>query len=352
MYFRIMFLEKLKNWGPVTIGLFLGLCFGAALAFLDVPLGWLLGALLAGGVISNFHAPPGETKKMRRAGQLLIGTATVGTLTPEILKLIIELFPLMFSAAVAANVVGVLMAFPFIHFTRLDRLTALLSCLPAGAAEMASLAADFGGRVEVVTAAHTIRVVIVVLSVPILVGISGSTSIGPEINEGSFGALALCVVGGFLLAVLGTRFKILSVWILAPLSVGVLLVSSGYSVAIMPSWMLILAQLLIGFSLGTKLNIEDLLKLPRTVIFSALTSLALIAVMILIVAPTVTLLADVNLITSALSVAPGGLGEMIAAAKFNNATVGIVVGFQLVRAVATNLIMPPIIVRFAGNPSR
>ncbi|MBU2867456.1 AbrB family transcriptional regulator [Pacificibacter marinus] len=346
-----MLFKYLRNWAPIIAGVFLGFSFGTALTFLDVPLGWLLGALLSGGIVSNFFTPLGETKKMRRAGQLLIGTATVGTLSPEILKLIIELLPLMLGAAVAANIVGVLMALPFIHFTRLDRLTALLSCLPAGAAEMASLAADFGGRVEVVTASHTIRVVIVVLTVPILVGISGSTVIDPNINEESFGTLALCLVGGGLLAVLGTRFKILSVWILAPISVGVLLVSSGYSVAIMPPWMLILAQLLIGFSLGTKLNVADFFQLRRAVIFSVLTSLALIFVMILLIAPIVTWMTDVDLVTSALSVAPGGLGEMIAAAKFNNATVGIVVGFQLVRAVATNLIMPPIIIRFAANPN-
>jgi uncharacterized membrane protein AbrB (regulator of aidB expression) len=52
-----------------------------------------------------------------------------------------------------------------------------------------------------------------------------------------------------------------------------------------------------------------------------------------------------------LGVAPGGLGEMIASAKALGVASALVAGFQFVRSFLTNMIVPPLLLRFAGQSS-
>lgn len=315
-------------------------------AVLQIPLGWILGAMVGGAVATNFLPPIKDPKKIRRLGQLLIGVAASSVLTPEILKMMLHVLPAMIVGALGANLVGLILAWPFFYLAKTDKTTAVLACLPAGMAEMASLANDLGARTDVVTLTHTIRVLLVVIFVPIMVGVTKSDlQLVIEVQHGTSWALLVCLIGGCVLAMAASRFGFLNAYIMAPMVIGVILTSAGIQVPTMHANLLILAQILIGYSLGVRLKSDSLKRKPRTALAAAICSVLLILGMALVVAPLIMKITEVDKVSAVLGLAPGGLGEMIAAAKMTSATVGIVVGFQFIRSFMTNMIVPQIIVR-------
>jgi membrane AbrB-like protein len=201
----------------------------AAFAWSGVPLGWILGAMAGAALFGNTVGIAGRTRNLRRAGQLLVGTATAGVLTPALLDTMGELLPAMVGAAIAANAFGLLLAWPLARIAGTDRTTALLASLPAGMAEMASLAKQVNARTEVVTVVHTLRVILVVICIPIFLGVSGSGAPVAVDNGGSMAALIACLGLGLALALLADRIGLLNPYIIMPMLVGIVFVMGGFS---------------------------------------------------------------------------------------------------------------------------
>ena len=322
---------------------------GAFFSWLGVPLGWLLGAMAGGALTCNLGRAAPRTRAIRRAGQVLIGTATAAALTREMLEVIWQLMPWMLGYAVFANFAGFLLSWPLGRFAGLDRSTAVLASLPAGMSEMASLATEVGGRVDAVTVVHTLRVLLVVTSMPFLFGLTAGTSALPASNGGSLAALLLCAGGGVALAVSVTRLGLLNGFVVAPMGFGALLVLFGLPIATMPPALIVAAQVLIGYSLGTRLRARLFLQLPRIALVGILCSVVLVGLTVGIAAPVIAAGSGIGRLTVSLGTAPGGLGEMIAIAKSSGVAVGLVAGFQFVRSFLTNLLVPPFLLQHFRN---
>ncbi|MCY0093845.1 AbrB family transcriptional regulator [Hoeflea ulvae] len=335
----------------IALGLGCSALFGAGFTWLGVPLGWILGAMAGAALYGNTAGITGRTRNLRRAGQLIVGTATAGVLTPALLDTMGDLLPAMVGAAIAANAFGLLLAWPLARIAGTDRTTALLSSLPAGMAEMATLAKQVNARTEIVTVVHTLRVILVVVCVPFFLGVSGSAPAVFIDTGGSMAALLACLGLGLAFALVSDRLGLLNPYIIMPMVIGIAFVLSGFRVAQMPVPLLIAAQVLIGFSLGARLKSEDLARMPRAALAGIVCGLALIAFMVLLVAPVLNTLTGTDLAVLMLGVAPGGLGEMIASAKALGVASALVAGFQFVRSFLTNMIVPPLLLRFAAGSS-
>ena len=340
---------RLSSIRQIAGGLVFAGTGGLVFSTMGVPLAWILGSMAGSAVYTNTVGLKADTKYLRRVGQLILGTATAAVVTPAILQILVGLLPVMAGAALTAIGIGIMLSFPLAKIARVDRTTALLSTLPAGMAEMASLAAEVNARVEVVTVVHTLRVVLVVVCIPLYLGVSGNSLTAQSVEHATVSALVACLVIGVLLSLLASRWGLLNPWIIMPMVVGAALVSSGFPLALMPEPILILAQLFIGFSLGARLRRQDLWHLPRAIVASMICSSILIGLMIFGMVPLLGYWTDVDPATLALAVAPGGLGEMIASAKVLGAATAIVAGFQFVRSFVTNMIAPPLILRLAGH---
>lgn len=339
-----------KPWLALCAGLPLAGLIGWLFTLGQVPLGWILGAMLGGAVVSNTFGVPAQSTNVRRIGQVLIGTAAATVLTPDILQYMLTLLPAMIVAAVLANVLAALLIWPFVKITGVDRTTAALSVLPAGMAEMASLAQDLGARTEVVVVVHTLRVVLVVVSVPIILQLTATTAPAIEIAEGAtYAALIACLGLGTALAYGISRLGILNPWILMPMVVGVVLVSFGFPLMLLPQPLVIIAQIGIGFALGTRFRLSDLAHLPLVTGGALVTGCALIFLMTFGVVPLMAAFTDADHLSLVLGLAPGGLGEMIATSKAVGGATALVVGFQFVRSFLTNMLAPTVIVRFLGS---
>ncbi len=340
---------RLSSIRQIAGGLIFAGAGGLAFSTMGVPLAWILGSMVGGAICTNTVGLKADTKYVRRVGQLILGTATGAVLSPAILQVIVGLLPLMAGAALAAICIGILLSFPLAKIARVDRTTALLSTLPAGMAEMASLADEVNARTEVVTVVHTLRVVLVVICIPLYLGVSSASVSAIAVENATVSALLACLVIGVFLSLLADRWGLLNPWIIMPMATGAALVASGFPLALMPEPFLILAQIFIGFSLGSRLKRQDLRHVPRAVLASMFCSTLLIGLMIFGVAPLLEYWTKLDSATLALGVAPGGLGEMIASAKVLGAATAIVASFQFVRSFATNMIAPPLILRLAGH---
>lgn len=324
----------------------LGGAAAGALLFdrLNLPLAYILGALFGSAVVTNLAAPMTGGRYLRRAGQLLVGASVGGVLSPDVVAELARLFPLMLAVALASNLTGALLAMPLSRIAGVSRLTGLLSCLPAGMAEMATLARDLGAHEQTVTIVHTLRVVLIVTLIPLWLGVTGITiSPGPPVGlaEGA-GLLGIVVVGG-LVAAAGSRFGVLNPWVIVPMLLCLAAVAAGIRLPQLPAPLQVAAQIAIGTSLGLRFRLQHFRSLPRAALAGIFSGLVLIGVSGILFAGAVQALGDLEHKTAMMAVMPGGLGEMIASASALGLLPATVAGFQITRSILTNIFAPPLI---------
>ena len=325
---------------------FAGAAAGAFLfSALNIPLAYILGALFGSAVVTNLAGPMTGGRYLRRAGQLLVGAAVGGVLSPDVVAELGRLLPLMLAVALASNVTGALLAFPVARIAGVSRLTGLLSCLPAGMAEMATLARELGAHDQTVTVIHTLRVVLIVTIIPLWLGITGGVQAAPEpavsLVEGA--ELLGVVLAGGVIAAAASRFGVLNPWVIVPMLLCLAAVAAGIDLAQLPASLQIAAQIAIGTSLGLRFRLQHFRSLPRAALAGIFSGLALIGVSGLLFAGAVQALGGLGYETATMAVMPGGLGEMIASASALGLLPATVAGFQITRSILTNIFTPPLI---------
>jgi hypothetical protein len=180
------------------------LVLGALAAWLcevmRTPLPWMLGPLIATAAAGMAGVPVAAASSLRNGGQLVIGMALGLYFTPELLSLVARQAP-----AIAAGIVWALgLGFVFgAYLVRvnsgmpgLDRATVFFSSAIGGASEMAVLAERHHARVDLVAAAHSMRVLTVVIVIPFGLqwsGLHGLDSSLPGAQEVRLAGLALLV---------------------------------------------------------------------------------------------------------------------------------------------------------------
>lgn len=318
---------------------------GGLFHWLDFPVPFLLGSLFGAIIARNLVGPILDTSLFRRGGIVLISAAAAGMLTQDAAAALFGMLPLVLGASAVLLAISAALSGPVARMAQLDRLTALLACLPAGMGEMANLARELGARAEAVAAIHSLRIVILLGLLPIWTGLTLGDAIAaasaPE-TESALG-LIVFVAAGAGGAVVAARAGLQNPWVTLPLLLGLILVSFGGTVPAMPQPVLNAAQIALGGSIGARFTARDIASLPRAAIAGVFSSLILIAVSFLVLSAIVSELGGIDRASATLAVAPGGSGEMIAAAQSLGLATAIVAGFHFVRSLVTNMVVPPII---------
>lgn len=323
----------------------LGATSGALLfAWLGLPLAYILGALVGSAAVTNLFGAMSGGRFVRRGGQLFLGASVGGVLTPDAVAELGRHLPLMLGVAIASNAAGAALALPVARIAGVSRLTGVLSCLPAGMAEMATLASELRADDQTVAVIHTLRVVLILTLIPLWLGVSGVQAVAavPTGFVGGAEILAIIVLGG-LIASAASRLGILNPWVIAPMLLCIAAIGSGLTVPAMPTPLLVAAQIAIGGSLGLRFKLEQFRRLPRAVLAGVLSGLALIGISFVGLAWAARSLGGLPDETAVLAVMPGGLGEMIASASALGFLPATVAGFQITRSILTNIFAPPLI---------
>ena len=329
-------------WSMLTLAT--GTAGGGLATLCHLPLGWLLGSLVGAALLCCSFEEAHLPQPWRYAGQLAIGVSAGLAFTPHLLSHVASVLPIVIVAVLASIAVGLISSRLLTRTARIDPTTAYFASVPGGVAEMANLAERHGGDVAAVAIAQTLRIFLAVLIIPPLVRALGhadgiaSTGESQALSLPSFLACLVCAVA--FAWPLAWR-HIPNAWLLGGLITGLgVAIATGVYFGV-PGFVLSVAQVLIGTTLGTRLRRKTLFRQARIAVMSMCATGFLLAVNIGF-GVLLYRFAHIGLTSAILSTAPGGLAEMGLTAIALHADVGLVVAFHLVRTIMVAVFSVPI----------
>jgi uncharacterized protein len=326
------------------------LAFGAAEACiaLDTPLPWMIGPLFSTALACMLGARLSAPVQAREAGQWAIGTALGLYFSAPVLAALARNLPWIVLAVAVAICLGVASGAMLRRLSGSDEATAFFAMAVGGASEMAVQGERHGAVVERVAAAHSLRIMMVVGTIPIAVRWWSSHGWGAGIDP--FIPLAATVhLPGLLIlialtagaALLLKRLGVPNAWVIGPLMVALALTAAGIELSRLPEWMIRAGQLFIGVSLGTRFTPRFVHTAPRylaSVAACTAGNMLLAGAFALCVAGVTGLHPG----TMLLATSPGGIAEMSLTARVLHLGVPVVTAFHVSRMVVVVLAIGPL----------
>lgn len=339
------------------IVLTLAAALAAALAFRAAhsPLPWIIGPLAVTALLAARGLPVAEWPPLRNAGQWAIGCVLGLYFTPEVARLL----PALWWAIALGVAWALLLGVGFAAWLRrlvpaTDPPTAFFAAAIGGASEMAVLAERQGARVDLVAASHSLRVLIVVVTVPFAFQAAGLHGLDPAplaahgFHLGGFlGLAALTAAGAAVLKWVGVP----NPFVLGALAVSLVLTASGVELSALPPGLAQAGQLAIGVSLGTRFTPAFVHTAPRWLAGVAIGTLGMI-VLSAGFAWALAQAASLHPATVLLGTSPGGIAEMCITAQALQLGVPVVTAFHVVRYVAVLLLTAPLYRRLNASSRR
>jgi membrane AbrB-like protein len=294
----------------LTLGI--GAVGGMALKAFDAPVPFMLGSFLACTVAALLRLPVRLPAWARLFAIPAIGVMLGSYFTVDVISSALRWWD-----GVAATLLVVAIAiFVGVRLFRavagVDPLTALLSSVPGGAAEMTMLAEHYGVNTRIVAMSQTSRVAITAFCISIGLWISGYGGLAlPSRSHYALGATdwAVLIACAFAGALAALRLRIPAGAMLGPLVLSAAAHASGMTDAVPPTIVVNLAQIALGASLGVQFSHIRDINAGRIVAASLVNTLFLLATGVM-VAALCSALSIRDFAPIFLGTAPGGLSEM------------------------------------------
>ena len=339
-----------------SLTLLLGWLAARLCVALGTPIPWMIGPLLATAFASMAGLPTGSANALRNAGQWSIGAALGLYFTPQVTALVLNLWWAVLLGVVWALALGAGFG------AWLDRaLRGTLALAPeerrattwfagavGGASEMTLLAERNGARTDLVAAAHSVRMAVVVLSVPFAMQWARQhwqlqaldmTPPGARMAEWP-GLLWLALLTGAGAALMRSTGRA-NPWFIGALLAAMLPTMAGVHLSSVPTGLTNAAQLVIGISLGVRFSRRFLRAAPRWLGAAALGTVGMI-VLCGLFAAALAWATGLHPVTLMLATSPGGITEMAITAKVLQLGVPMVTAFQVCRLVAVLMLAEPL----------
>jgi membrane AbrB-like protein len=317
------------------------IALGGALLCIGIraPLPWLIGPLVTVAIASMLNVRLAAPPAARQLGQWAIGVALGLYFSPHVVREVVRLAPWLLLGIVFAVILGGLGAWLLRRMTDTDETTAFFAMAIGGASEMATQAQRHGGQVERVAAAHSLRIMLVVLIVPLsfnllqVHGLDLYVPLARSFDPIGFAVLVAVTLGA---AVVMERFGSPNSWMIGPLLTAAAITATGHTFSSLPVAVVNAGQLLIGISLGTHFTPEFFRAAPR---YLAVVALITLAYLLSAVAFGLLLAhgAGLHWSTAVIATTPGGIGEMALTAQALQLGVPIVTAFHAIRMAAVVL---------------
>lgn len=323
-------------WATPLIG-----AFGGWLASLaNWPLPWMVGSLLAVIAVRCSGWLVSEVPRGRQVGQWIVASAIGLHFTGEVMREVLAHFGVILAGAVGTLLLGLIGIFILLR-SGSDRATAFFASMPGGASEMVVLANRHQAEAASVAAAHSLRLLLVVLIVPALFTWGLPTVAAPPAAPVSWPWLAVLLPAGGLLALLWKRLGQPNPWMLGPLT-ACALASVAFDLHIgLPGWAGALGQWLIGCSLACHFDRPFFRSAPafllRILLFTLLAML--VAAALGGALGWVTALDEVSLM---LGMMPGGITELCLTAEALQLSVALVTAVQVLRLFLVMFLAEPL----------
>jgi membrane AbrB-like protein len=308
-------------------------CGGIA-NWLNVPLPWMIGALVFATTMRMLDRPvpvPGVTRPI---GQVLVASSVGLSFTPDAVAAMGTLLVPMVAAAILTVVIGFVVAAALMRMTHVDVVTASLASIPMGPVESATLAQRHGVAPGPVVFAQTLRIMLLVILIPpALVALDGGVSDPSAVLR----AMPWTVTGGLLLVAFGVAGAMAAraVGLANPFfvgSIGGAALAAAFSLPITayPYPVLVIAQIFLGVWLGAVFDRALVRRAGGFIPAAVLSSLLMVALCGLMGLGLVWVTGQPWQVMI-LSTAPGSVTEMALTAKILQQGIAVVTAFHLVR---------------------
>ena len=299
--------------GGRALALLVGVVGGLAALYARVPVPWLIGglgacALAAGAGLPLVAPPPVGERLMRVAIGVALGPSIAASLASAGGRV-----GLVVVAALSLTVASVALGTPwFERRLGLARPGAYLAAMPGGLSMLLGLAGDVPDRALVVLA-HTVRVVVVVVSVSLLArGLGVPPEAAPlgatlELDNGTSWWLLAALIGGFF--ALAERVRVPGGHVIATMA-GTALLAAFTDLPIEPPEIVkTAAMLVVGVTLGVEVASGSRGRRARAFSSSAAFTAAIMACGAL-AALGLSRAGDAHFLVLFLALAPGGIAEV------------------------------------------
>ena len=334
---KLQVLTGRQSWWATPL---VGLAGGALASLIGWPLPWIIGSLLAviaarcsGWLISEL---PGG----RKTGQWLVSSAIGLHFTREVFGQLLSHFGVILLGALLTLLLS-LIGIVVLRRAGLDRATAFFASMPGGASEMVSLAQRHNAETAKGAAAHSLRLLLVVLLIPAIFTWSLPPIAPPMPAAVSWPWLAVLLPAGALLAWLWGRLGQPNPWMLGPLSVCAV-VSVTFDLHLgLPDGLGQAGQWLIGCALGCRFDRHFFRNAPgflaRILLFCLLAMLGAAAL-----GQGLGWLAGESQNALMLGMMPGGITELCLTAEALQLSVALVTALQVLRLFLVMFLAEPL----------
>ncbi len=299
----------------MTLALVIGSAGGALAAWANLPLAWMIGAMLATTAASAGGLAIAMPVGLRNGFVVVLGIMLGSSFSPEILERLGD-WALSLSMLLVYTAAGG--GAGYLYFRRLvgyDPITAYFAAMPGGLTEMVLVGGAMGGDSRTISMTHGARILLVVLALPfafqLVLGYDPATkpAAGASLAAASLqdlAILAFCGIAGFLAA---RAVRLPAAPIVGPMAASAAVHLAGWTSAQPPVELVAAAQIVVGSAIGCRFAGVPFATIARAVLAAAGGTVVLVAVTLLI---AMALHAATGLPASALILAfsPGGLAEM------------------------------------------
>ncbi|MCA0987207.1 AbrB family transcriptional regulator [Guptibacillus algicola] len=331
------------------------IAFGVGYLFdlMNIPAGWLLGAMLVGVYYRLMINEISYPNLLFDISLAVIGVSIGISIKVSMFKEVASyLFPLAVSLVillVASWILGKVLG----RYSNLDRKTALFCCLPAGASVMMALSREYKANMGMVAAFQTVRIMMLVATIPIVAGFMTSYLNTKEVessglNKAVEGAAPMWLAMIFYLVLVVVTLLLSKKWRIpiAPFLYSIVLAFVFHAfvqpLPSMPNLGVGLGMAMLGVIIGVRFDRKSLSDIKQ-IGWTSLWILVSFFFLTFVVTYVFYLMTPLDFITSLLAIVPAGAPQMASVAASLDLDGSVVAAMQVIRLLILILFIPMLV---------
>lgn len=337
--------SKTRRIAFAVLTLALGAAGGWLATLINLPLPWMIGAMVATTIGSLSGLELFMYRWVRGPNVAVLGVMLGSSFTPAVIARFGEWITTIAGLAVYVTLVTAILYWYFRRYGHFDRVTAFFAASPGGLNEMTIVGRELGGDDRLIALVHGARILMVVMTIPI--GFMLFEDYSPSARPPMGGALldmswpeALILAGCALAGAFGARtIGFPAAFVTGPMFLSAFVHLLGWSEARPPAVLIAVAQLVIGSGVGSRFSGVKLYTIARVLLLS-LGSTAVMVSLTAIFALVLRRAADTSIEAIILAYAPGGLAEMSLVALALSIDSAFVASHHVLRIVMIVIVAP------------
>jgi len=323
--------------------------------FLNIPLGWMLGALVAVIISNAAKVEVSVPEHLRTVTLALLGVILGSAFSPETLSRFHQWFITLSGVAIYLVLITPMGIYYYTKVLKFNRVTATFAAVPGGLGAMVMLGWSLGGDPRSMALAHTARLTTILVVIPTLTewvsGIKIDTGqflqdqSGQTLSIFDFAIFAACAILGPLIA---KPLKLPSPVLFGSLAASAIAHVSGVTEARLPAELVNLVQIVVGAFIGTAFGKSDYRMVIRIFGYSTLLTIVMIAIAALF-AYGLQQVTEFEFPALLLALTPGGIAEMGIVALLMNIDPVFVAAHHTFRVAIVYLVIPFLTRKWFGD---